>query len=64
MRRIVGFINPGSIMDLLPSKKLGPTDDVVNDAQLLGLPKNLTIGQKGDPIFDRKAWPRRNGARF
>jgi len=21
-------------------------------------------GQKGDPIFDRKAWPRRNGTRF
>ena len=59
-------------MDLLPSKKLGPTDDVANDAQLLGWPKNLTTGQKGDPgslltparLFDRKAWPRRNDARF
>ena len=60
----VGFINPGSLMDQLSSKRLSPADDVANDAQLLGRPKNLTTGQKGDPISDRKAWPKRNGARF
>ena len=40
----VGFINPGFLLDLLLSKKLGPTDDVANDVQLLGRPKNLTTG--------------------
>ena len=51
LRHSVGFINPGFLMDLLPSKKLGPA----NDARLLDRPKNLTTGQKGDPISDRKA---------
>ena len=45
-------------------RRLSLVDDVVNDAQLLGQPKYLTTGQRGDPISDRKAWPRRNGARF
>jgi hypothetical protein len=31
----------------------------VNDAQLLNRPRYLTTGRKNDPIFDRKAWPRR-----
>ena len=39
-------------------QKLGPADDVANDTQLLGQPKDLTTSQKGDPITDRKAWPR------
>ena len=39
-------------------QKLGPADDVANNAQLLGQPKYLTTCQKGDPISDRKAWPR------
>ena len=36
-------------------QKLGPVDNVANDAQLLGWPKNLMTGQKGDPASDRKA---------
>ena len=51
-------------MDLFPSKKLGPADDVADNAQLLGWPKYLTTGQKDDPVFDRKAWPKRNNARL
>jgi len=42
-------------MDLLPSKKLGLVDDVANDAQLLGRPKYLPTGQKGNPVSDGKA---------
>ena len=45
-------------------QKLNPADDVANDAQLLGRPKYLTTGHKGDPVSNRKAWPRRNDARF
>ena len=55
----VGFINPGSLMGPLPSKKLGPTDDITNDAQLLAQPRYLTTGRKCDPFFDQKALPRR-----
>ena len=36
-------------------QKLSPADDVANNAQLLGWPKNLTIGQEGDPVSDQKA---------
>ena len=54
----VGFINPGSLMGLLPSKKLGLADDVADGTQLLGWPRYLTIGRKSDPVSDRKAWPK------
>ena len=40
----VGFINPGFLMDLLPSKSSAQADDVANNAQLLGRPKTLTTG--------------------
>ena len=33
---LVRFINPGSLMGLLPSKNLSPADDVADDAQLQG----------------------------
>ena len=29
----VGFINPGSLVDWLHQQRLGPADDVANDAQ-------------------------------
>ena len=51
----VGFINPGSLMGLLPSKKLGPADDVADDAQLLGRPRYLITDWKSDPVSDQKA---------
>ena len=54
----------GSLVDRLHQQRLGPADDVVNDAQLLGRPRYLKTGQKDDPISDWKAWPRRNGVRF
>jgi len=40
-------------MDLLRSKNSAQADDVANNAQFLGKPKNLTTGQKGwsDPDF-------------
>ena len=45
-------------------QKLGPADDVANDAQLLDWPKNLTTGQKGDLVSDWKAWQRTNDPHF
>ena len=45
-------------------QKLGPADDVANDAQLLGWPRYLTTGRKGDPVSNWKAWSRRDDARF
>jgi len=40
-------------------QKLGPADDITNDAQLLGQPRYLTTGRKSDLVSDRKAWPMR-----
>jgi len=51
----VGFINPGSLMGPLPSKKLGLAYDITNDAQLLGQPRYLTTGRKSNPVSNRKA---------
>ena len=45
-------------------QKLSPADGITNDAQLLGRPRYLTIGRKSDLVSDRKAWPRRDDARF
>ena len=56
----VGFINPGSLADRLPRKGSAQADIT----QLMGRPKSLTTGQKGDPITDRKVWPRRSSARL
>ena len=44
---VVGFINPGFLMDQLPKQRLGPTDNVANDAQLMGQPKHLNDRLKG-----------------
>ena len=51
-------------MDWLPNKGLAQQTTSQTNAQLLGRPKNLTTGQKGKLASNRKAWPRRNGARF
>ena len=45
-------------------QKLGSADDIANNAQFLGRPRYPIIGQKGDLVSDRKAWPRRVDARF
>ena len=43
----IGFINPGSLMDRLPSKGLAQQINTTNNTQLLGRPKYLNNRPEG-----------------
>ena len=60
----VKFVNPGSLIDQLPNKSLAQQTTLRATRNSWAGQNTWTIGQKNDPISDRKAWSRRNGARF
>ena len=61
---LVGFINPGSLMGLLPSKSLAQQTMLRTTHNSWDGLKYLTTGQRGDPVSDWKAWPKRNNSYF
>ena len=51
-------------MDRLPNKGSTQSTTLRATCNSWADPNTYTTGQKDDPISDRKAWPRRNDARF
>ena len=51
-------------MNRFPNKRLGPADNVANDAQLMGRPKNLNNRPEGRCNHRSEGLPTRSSARF